>query len=230
MVPQGEAVDVELRRSSARRSLALRVTPPGGVVVNAPLRMPLPQIEAFVSKHADWLLDKRRQAEALAPAWRDGSLLPWLGGELSLRIRLRIRPQAGRGDRIFMAGQELVCSLADAPVESLVIGWYRQQARVLLAERLAAQCRRLGLAIPSLRLSNARTRWGSLSARGAMNLNWRLVKSRPDEIDYVICHELAHLRWRGHGPRFWAEVDRLCPGFEAAKASLRERQALYFRF
>jgi predicted metal-dependent hydrolase len=80
------------------------------------------------------------------------------------------------------------------------------------------------------RLSDARSRWGSLSAKGVVGLNWRLVKASTAEMDYVICHELAHFRQRNHAPAFWREVAALCPDHEAARRQLRQNGKLYFQF
>lgn len=225
MAPFGEPLDIEIRRSSARRGLALRVTEPGAVVVNAPLRMSLALIEAFVHKHGEWLRERRQRAAEPGQDWCDGAQLAWLGGHLTLRCM-----PVSRRARVALEAEALVCAVPPLAVEAAVIGWYRNTARTYLGERLADHCQRLSLTLPPLRLSNARTRWGSLSPANGMSLNWRLLKASAAEIDYVICHELAHLRWRGHGPRFWAEVERFYPGHAEHRRTLRERQALYFRF
>jgi predicted metal-dependent hydrolase len=88
----------------------------------------------------------------------------------------------------------------------------------------------VGRVEPAWRLSDARTRWGSLSAKGVVSLNWRLIKASREEIDYVICHELAHFRHRNHSAAFWREVGRLCPDYPAVRARLRACNSLYFQF
>ncbi|MDD5365405.1 MAG: SprT family zinc-dependent metalloprotease [Gallionellaceae bacterium] len=218
----GRRVDYLLKRSSARRSLSLRVNAQGQAQVNAPLAMPLPRIEAFLARHVAWLQAQLvpRPAEA---AWADGAKLPYLGGELSLALA----PAAGAGP-VWLEGARLVCAAAE--VADAVTAWYRRQAGQVLAERLAAVCGHLGLALPPWRLSNARTRWGSLSAKGVVGLNWRLVKASQAEIDYVICHELAHIRQRNHSPAYWREVARLCPDYQTARVQLRTGSARYMAF
>lgn len=218
----GRRIDYLLKRSSARRGIALRVNAQGQAQINAPLAMPVPRIEAFLVEHADWL-QAQLARRGSAFAWVDGAELPWLGGEL----RLRLGP-AARAARAELAGDGLVCP-ADK-VEAAAIRWYRDQARSVLGERLAAQCARLGLAQPPWRLSNARTRWGSLSPKGVVGLNWRLVKASPAEIDYVICHELAHFRHRDHSAAYWREVARLYPEFQAARDRLRHGGTRYMAF
>lgn len=98
----------------------------------------------------------------------------------------------------------------------------REKARQLFAERLAHYAPHLGVAPPPLRLSSARTRWGSCSHHGGISLNWRLVFMPLAIIDYVVAHELAHLREMNHSPRFWSVVEQLCPDWRARRLELRQ--------
>lgn len=214
-----------LRRSSGRRSLALRISADGEIVVNAPLRLPQREIDGFLHKHADWIGARLLAARAHRFEWRDGAQLPWLGGNLQLRLLDQPGPARARRD-----GACLLCNAAPEQAAILVPRWYQRQARVLLAERLAHHAARAGLAMPPLRLSNARTRWGSLSAKGMVSLNWRLLKAPVEAIDYVICHELAHFRQRNHSSAFWREVAVLYPGWEKIRGELRQNGRLYFQF
>jgi predicted metal-dependent hydrolase len=232
-----------LKRSSARRTLALRVQESGTIVVNAPLRLPQGHVEAFIRQHVDWLMQRlARRPEALV--WRDGLRLPFLGGALRLTHRGVAGPpptqlsllfeetaeSVAEGDSPIIEGDRLICSGSRGGLEALVIDWYQAQAEAYLGQRLAVLCREQGRGLPSWRLSDARGRWGSLSAKGVVGLNWRLIKAIPAAIDYVICHELAHFRHRDHSPAFWREVERLRPGFAAARAHLKEHGRRYFEF
>ncbi|NDU87373.1 MAG: M48 family metallopeptidase, partial [Ferrovum sp.] len=116
-------------------------------------------------------------------------------------------------------------------LESALIQWYSAQALPLYQERVAFFARQLGLtATPSVALSNARQRWGSCSSAGRIRLNWRLLKATSAEMDYVIAHEVAHLKHMNHSPRFWATVAQLYPDFQEARRSLRQHTALYQQF
>ena len=214
-----------LKRSSARRTLALRVGDDGGVAVNAPLNLPQRDVDHFLLRHADWLGARLAQADGDGFHWRDGAGLPWRGGHLTLRLL----PPGGR-PAVRLAGDELLCAAEPVQIAPLVIRWYQTQARLLLAERLAHHAARMGRATPPLRLSDARTRWGSLSPRGVVSLNWRLVKACPEALDYVVCHELAHFRQRNHSPAFWAEVATLFPDYARVRAGLRAEGRRYFQF
>lgn len=216
----GERVVYLLKRSSARRSLALRVNADGLAQINAPLAMPGQRIEAFLARHADWLR-AQLASRSLGVAWTGGMALPYLGEWLVLAVA----PDAQDVGRV---DTHLRCPEGD--IGAAVTEWYRREARRVLAERLAAVCRRLDWSPPAWRLSDARTRWGSLSPKGVVSLNWRLVKAGVAEIDYVICHELAHFRHRNHSSSFWREVARLCPDHETARAALRAQSSAYFAF
>jgi predicted metal-dependent hydrolase len=106
-------------------------------------------------------------------------------------------------------------------LRDLVQGWLQGQARVHFAQRLEHYRQAHDLAPTRWRLSSARTRWGSCGSDGAIRLNWRLMHFPPDIIDYVICHELAHLRELNHGPQFWHAVQDLFPDYERARGWLR---------
>lgn len=221
----GPPLEYQLCRSSRRRSLAVRVGDHGQVRVNAPMRLALRDIEAFLLKHRSWIEERQRAALSHVFVWQEGASLPWLGATLALRLHETSgKPVIRRED-----GQ-LVCHAPQASLARLVERWYRQEARGLLGERLGLHAGRAGIALPPLRISNARTRWGSLSPTGVVSLNWRLLKAQLEVIDYVICHELAHFRQRNHSPAFWREVGLLFPDWQQARADLRRHGRGYFEF
>jgi len=99
--------------------------------------------------------------------------------------------------------------------------WYKKQALVDFARRLALFSTKLGVAMPTLILSSARTRWGSCNSRKEVRLNWRLLQAPPHLINYVICHELAHLKQMNHSAKFWAEVASIYPDYKSAEKELK---------
>jgi len=224
---EGETVSCRVRRSARRRTLALRVAAGGEVIVNAPLRAAESLLLGFVSRHHDWIKTQRQQAMRPPSVWEDGRMLPYQGRVLRLRL---VHVPKGRGG-VQCMGDELHCQTAlPEKAEALVLRWYRDTARGVLAARLASHAERIGRTVPAFRLSNARTRWGSLSPVGVVSLNWRLIKASPDEMDYVICHELAHFRERNHAPAFWQEVARLFPEWREVRRRLRENGRFFFEF
>lgn len=212
-----------LRLSNRRRTLALRVSAGGEVVVNAPQRLPLREIEQFLHKHADWISTRLQAARSDAFVWRDAALLPFRGANLRLSVQASATTVRRQADY-------LICGGPPEELAQRVMHWYRREARAVLLERLVYHAERAGLPLPPLRVSDARTRWGSLSAKGVVSLNWRLIKASPEQLDYVICHELAHFRQRNHSAAFWREVERLFPDYLRVRAALRETGRLYFAF
>ncbi|MBN8443298.1 MAG: M48 family metallopeptidase [Thauera sp.] len=214
----GTRVALTLRRSS-RRSFALQVDHRGARIA-APLQASLHDVERFVREHGQWLLDRLRARAAAAPrpfAVVDGALLPVLGRSLRLRLLDGRRAQW----RLAADGiEELAIPAASDPARALVralqsraLAWYRN--------RVDEFCLRIGRPAPAVRLSNARTRWGSCSSASGIRLHWRLIHLRPALIDYVVAHEVAHLVEMNHSPRFWAVVERLYPDWRGARVELR---------
>jgi predicted metal-dependent hydrolase len=116
-----------------------------------------------------------------------------------------------------------ICDRAPPPGCTTARSSAARQGEGIFAERLAIHAPRLGVAVPPLRLSSARTRWGSCSHHGGISLNWRLVFMPIAVIDYVVCHELAHLKEMNHSPRFWSVVGQLCPDWRRLRLELRQQ-------
>lgn len=109
-----------------------------------------------------------------------------------------------------------------AAVARAVQAWYREHALAHLERRIAVLAPRLGVSPAGVLVRDQRRRWGSCSPQGVLRFNWRVVMAPPALIDYVVVHELAHLRIRTHGPEYWAEVARLIPDHREQRRRLRE--------
>lgn len=226
-----QAIGFVLRRSR-RNSIGLTVGD-DGIVVTAPKWVTLTQVDGAVREKARWLLDKMRQRhlrqQQLAIAetqWRQGGRVPYLGQPIVLHLGHAGHGHHFEGDTLApRAGQALRLALpsdADqARVRDTVHAWLQGMARIWFEPRLQHFLQRSGAAMQRWRLSSANTRWGSCNSDGNIMLNWRLIHFEPDVIDYVVAHEVAHLRHLHHGPEFWREVERLLPGFESARQALR---------
>lgn len=214
----GHTVAYRLRRSR-RRTIGLAVDH-RGLTVGAPLHARLGDIESLLRDHGNWVLDKlaawrERPPPAVLNA-TDGATVTAFGTPLTLAMRA-----AGRaGWRCDGVTLSLAVPLAVDPGKVLETA-LRGHARQILGERLAHHAARLGVPAPPLRLSSARTRWGSCNHRGGISLNWRLLFLPLAVADYVVCHELAHLFEMNHGPRFWSIVEALCPDWRLRRGELR---------
>lgn len=215
-----------IRRLPRARRLTLRLAPDGSEVrVSAPRSARSAEVLAFAHAHVAWLenqLAKVPQRLAIGP----GSALAYRGA----RLVVSHEPEAPRRPAVAEGTLRL-----GGTAESLSIRlrrWLEGEARRLMAEDLADYCARAGVAQPPLSLSNARRRWGSCSARGAIRMNWRLVMA-PDAVRRsVIAHEVAHLVHFDHGPAFHALLGTLFEGDLAAanRWLKREGQGLYATF
>lgn len=220
-------LEYRLQRSK-RRTIGFLIDE-DGLRITAPRWVPVAEIESAIREKQRWILSKLRErrersARRLQPQmqWCDGAALPYLGNNITLRI---LAAQAA-GVAFDAATRELAVSLPpDAGEQQLkdrVQGWLQTEARRIFAERLPIYAERLGVVYKSFALSSATTQWGSCTAEGKIRLNWRLVHFAMPMIDYVVAHELSHLREMNHSPRFWATVQSVFPEFQAAKRVLRE--------
>lgn len=218
-----------LVRRRGRRSVGLRVDS-AGLTVSAPLSAPLSRIETAIVESEGWIRRKLEVWLARAvpePSWGQGATLPFLGGHLTLEVTIAGRAAADKvGDVLRIRAR----SLETVEIRRVVEAFYRRSALVHFAERTFVLARIAGLGTPRVFLSSAKSRWGSCNSRREIRLSWRLIKAPPEVIDYVICHELAHLRHMNHSPAFWSEVERLCPEHRRLRAQLENSDHLYRSF
>ncbi len=224
----GDAQVAYAFRRGARRTIGLSVGPEG-LSVAAPRWTPLAEVDALLRQKSRWVLDKlaqsqdRTQAQALARIdWRAGAAVPYLGQALTLQLDPRQR-RGGAG--AVLEGDTLWLGLPqDAAAERLrdtTQAWLIGQARRLFAARLDHFAPQLAVRWQRLTLTAARTRWGSASVDGSIRLNWRLIHLSEALIDYVVVHELAHLREMNHSARFWEHVGEVLPDYAQRRGTLK---------
>lgn len=212
----GWVVGYEFQRS-ARRTVGLTVGPQG-LSVRAPLRAPWGEIERFLQSKAAWVVAKLQQVQALsrqtaaAPVWADGMALDFLGHCLTLQLD----PEHGfDGVGAAVVGGNLRVALPHRAtaeqIRQAVHAWFMREALAWFQQRLAHFAPVVGVHPTRLGLSRAGSRWGSARSDGGIRLNWRLIHLAPDLIDYVVVHELAHLREMNHSPAFWRVVEQVLP-------------------
>jgi len=220
-------LDYRLVRSK-RRSIGFLIDE-DGLRITAPKWVTIAEIENAIREKQRWIFTKlterrERSARRLQPhmQWCDGATLPYLGNDITLRI---LAAQAS-GIAYDAETRELTVSLppeaGEQQLKDRVQGWLQQEAKRIFAERLPVYAEKLGVTYHSFALSSATTQWGSCTVEGKIRLNWRLIHFAMPMIDYVIAHELSHLREMNHSPRFWATVQSIFPEFEMAKRTLRE--------
>ncbi|MDZ4141694.1 MAG: SprT family zinc-dependent metalloprotease [Methylotenera sp.] len=220
-LPTGDQLHYQLERRQ-RRTVGLKITATG-LVIHAPKRISQSQLEDIIVLKADWI---RKKLTALTlykiPViqWQDSEQLLLLGNTITLAIEHNVRSKAVEHTPGFL--QLAMPNHADqSAVSHKVIQWYKKQALADFARRLEIFSSKLGVDFKSLTLSNAKSRWGSCNSRKEIRLNWRLLQAPPHIINYVVCHELAHLKEMNHSAKFWATVASIYPDYKAAEKELK---------
>ena len=224
------AIPYEIRRRERRATVSIAVEPTGEVVLTAPRTATVDKLDRLVLNRAPWIVAKLRRRSDLPPA----PAREFVGGETFLYLgrqhRLRIEPDAPEIGPLTLEQGWLRLRLPRlleekhraAYVRAALLDWYTRRAQTRLPERLAFWSRRLDVPLPRLLIREPRKRWGSCHPSGIVRLNWRIIQAPLRLVDYVVAHELCHLRHEGHGRAFWATLGQAMPDCDARRASLVE--------
>jgi predicted metal-dependent hydrolase len=207
-----------------------------GLSVNAPKWVGVGEIESALREKGAWILRKLREQQErqqrLQQAkvdWRDGTSIPFLGEPVIIVLDPRATGAVLNSEAEALPGVArltlhigLPHTAAPEQIRDAVQSWLQRQAKRVFEERCRHFTQQLGVRVTRLGLSSAQTRWGSASADGSIRLNWRLIHLAMPTIDYVVAHELAHLREMNHSPRFWDVVRSVVPDYERARGTLKE--------
>ncbi len=231
----GDAVVAYALQRVRRRSIGFTVSAEG-LSVRAPTGVTLTAVDDAVRRKSGWILrklaetrERQQRQEQVRIVWQDGAVLPYLGAPLT--VVLDPAQSAAGTLRAAAAGAPaelrigLPASANAAQIRDAVQAWLMRQARAHFTERLDHFAPLLGVRWSRLRLSSAQTRWGTAKTDGSIRLNWRLLHYRPAVIDYVVAHELSHLRVMDHSPRFWSTVATVVPDHAALRRCLRDEPA-----
>ncbi len=218
----GKAITYTLKRSSRRRSIGLRIDD-RGLTVNVPLSASEKWLHSVLHDKAHWVIDKLENWQANKPAspqWADGERVLFCGESFTLRIVPSLFDTPPQ-----LHGMHLVIHISkadnQATIEKIVEQWYRREALQLFEECVAHFASLMNVTPREIKLSTAHTQWGSCTARGTVRLNWQLVRMPLHLIDYVVVHELAHLREMNHSAAFWRVVGEACPDYAKRRRELR---------
>ena len=211
---------------SRRRTFSIEIGRDGSLIVRAPQYASLRAIRKVVEEKRLWIEKKQeimrqRCAEAQPKRFVDGESFFYLGEAypLSLDGRNDI-PIKFDGNR-FVLSDEYV-----ANARNVFAAWYRERAREHLARRTEQYSAAAGIGCGEVRITSAQRRWGSCTVNGNLCFTWRLVMAPPDVIDYVVVHELAHIKHPNHSYMFWTEVASIMPDFQSRRSWLRENEHL----
>ncbi len=192
-----------------KKTFTLRVTPAGEVVVTAPVRAAKEEIEAFIARSERWIASRRAYWRRHALDLADGAVICICGrqytitaGRAALKGKRLYLPREGREDAL----KEVLC----------------RAARMRMYELLQTLCAQWGFAYSSLRITSARSRWGSCSAKGSIAFSFRTALLPDGCAMYLAAHELCHTRHMDHGPQFWREVESILPDYRTIRKELRK--------
>lgn len=214
-----------------RRTIGLKITHEG-LIIHAPMRITLNYLEDLILQKAGWIQKKLEARKSALPAaqfvWQTGEELLYLGQPIRLNVQMNAHSK-----KVTLQEGQLIVALPNPnhspTIAKKVVDWYAKNAFDDFNQRISSFAKKLGEPTPRLFLSNAKTRWGSCNSRKEVRLNWRLLQAPPHIINYVVCHELAHLKEMNHSARFWNLVASLCPEYQQAEIDLKRLSPILHR-
>jgi predicted metal-dependent hydrolase len=220
-----EVIEVHVRESRRARNARIVVNPGGGVAIVVPRRVSYAEIDRMLGEAREWIAKKRERVNStsstVSQLGLDRSGVVWLGLE---SIPIQVAAPAGAGPPRVRTedGCLVVGSSSPEATRAAIDRWYRREARRRITAAVTREAGRLGVEHTSIAIRDQRTRWGSCSRRGTLSFNWRLVIAPGDVLDYVVIHELCHLRELNHSKAFWHLVDEAMPGWREQRDWLHE--------
>ncbi|AFL98840.1 putative metal-dependent hydrolase [Desulfitobacterium dehalogenans ATCC 51507] len=225
-------IPYEERKSPRTKRISIRITPEK-VRVSAPVRTSKGEIQAFIEKNQEWILENwlKLQETAVKPlrVYETGEKVSYLGKELNLEIMDTPHKMISAFYRKDLETleikmpQELQGEQRQEAVREILEKWYKQKARAVYLQKLNFWSCQMGVTYNQFRLKEQKTRWGSCSSLGNINLNWRAIMAPEPVLDYLVIHELSHLLYLNHSPDFWENVARYCPEHAVHRRWLREK-------
>lgn len=222
------AIDYIIERSKRATGVKITVDAARGAVVTAPPNFTNGLIETLVREKSGWIRDRLEYLALLAGCpvprrFEDGYLFLFLGKKYALRVEMNTGPAL-----VWLAGGEIHVALPHregktaGAVREALGRWYKEQARRIIKDRVEYLAELASLQPAGVRVKTQKCRWGSCSARGNLNLSWKLVMAPLEIIDYVVVHELCHLVRMDHSADFWRRVALVCPDYKKRRRWLRE--------
>jgi predicted metal-dependent hydrolase len=223
---QARAVEpnVVFERSPKARRYRLTLRRDGVAVATIPVRGSVREAQRFVEQHREWLdraRERQRKRPRAAEIWVPGTHVLWRGEMVEVRIAA-----TGERPQVCLAADVFRVARLDGDLRPTLEAHFARKAKIELPARTWELAAVTGVEVKFVTVRNQRSRWGSCSANGTISLNWRLVQT-PDFVrDYIIYHELMHLREMNHSARFWARVEEVCPGWREAERWIKRNGAL----
>ncbi len=212
-----------IRSRKRRKTISLQIKEDGKVVIRAPYYTPATEVEKFINERQSWvekkLSEKERKIREARRAFVSGEEFLYLGE----RYPLEIGDGPGRASPLTLSfGKFFLNRERAVHARDLFIAWYKREAERRLSERLSYYTERLCLFPKGMRITSARSRWGSCSRDNRLSFSWRIVMASLRVIDYILIHELAHIREKNHSRRFWGLVESIMPDYRERRLWLKK--------
>ncbi len=231
-------IDFFIKRSKRRKTISIFVDPFDGVFLRAPLWPSAQELSKLVHSKAVWILNKQRQIEEIKEflpkrEFVGGETFLYLGKQLRLAIinlTKKSRPgiKAKQGRFIISLNTHYTELGKRRIVRKLLVNWYKRHAQIILKKRASLYVKKLKIAPPALHLANQSKRWGSCSSKGRVRLNWHIIMAPMSLVDYVVAHELCHLKHINHSKDFWQFLGSILPDYEERREHLRKEGPKYY--
>jgi len=224
-------------RSKRRRTVSIFVDPIEGVFLRVPIKASFNSLSKLVHSRAAWILNKQRlinETVGIIPKreYVTGESFLYLGKHLRLKIT---KVDKKNKPKVLMKGGRFVVNLNGHTsrtyrakiIKDMLNNWYKHHARGILHKRSEIYSQRLGVTKPKIFLANQTKRWGSCNKKEEIRFNWHIIMAPVSLVDYVVAHELCHLKYKNHSENFWKLVGRIMPDYEARRERLRKEGPKY---
>ncbi|MDD5018833.1 MAG: SprT family zinc-dependent metalloprotease [Candidatus Omnitrophica bacterium] len=227
-LPEIEAIPSARRK----RTISLSIQDDGRITVRFPTRMKIEDAENFVCLKAEWLKRKiaafRQDPRTHEPQdFYNGKTLPYLGQYF--RMRLVEKNEGTDHKEVSFTGDEFILPEGlKEDARDAFLAWYKGASRNILASAIERYSPILNVRPDAIKVSGAKSRWGSCSAKDTLNFSWRIAALPQDIIDYIVVHELAHLKHKNHGPLFWNTVASVIEDYKRRNRWLKDHVGRFF--
>lgn len=231
-------IEFIVKRSRMRRTISIFVDPHEGVFLRAPLSPTFEALSKLVHLKADWIIKKQKEMEevkAFLPKreFVGGETFLYLGRQLRLKV---LSQQEVHTPKLKYINGRFLITMNGKYTElgrkriarRLLTHWFRRHARSVLGNRIKLFTKKLDLPMPAYDIANQSKRWGSCSHKGKIRFNWHIVMAPFSLLDYVVAHELCHLKHQNHSQDFWKSLGTIMPDYEAKKERLRKDGYKYY--
>ncbi|TNE35389.1 MAG: M48 family peptidase [Alphaproteobacteria bacterium] len=211
----GRRIPVEIRRSARARRMKLRVEPESRVLVILPVKAKETAAFSFLRQEMDWIAARLGEIDPPVP-FRDGAMVPFMGKAHRITHAPELRGLVWAEDGLIFVtgrGEHLPRRVGD---------WFRKSAKAEIAPRARHYADMAGLDFTGITLRDQKSRWGSCSSTGRLNFSWRLILMPEIVLDYIVAHEVAHLRHMNHSPAFWSLTEELHGNVTEARKWLKK--------